>query len=237
MTKRILYDIMKEKNLQVNKMSEKIMKTVICPKCSEKSDAEIICSVNEKDMPDMKKSVLSDRFFKWKCPRCSFETQLFHPLLYNDIENGFMIYYIPQTKRRILADEKIEKEFADLDIKKRLVSNVSELKEKIALLDGHTDDMAMELAKHAVERIVEKTADMTVYEGYFLDMNKAENTVSFQFFVGAERHPYIQTTRLEVYRRSLDIVRQYFSETDKQDGFIRIDRDWAKEAFKIYKSK
>jgi len=219
-------------------MSEKILKTVECPKCSEKSDAEIICSVNEKYMPDMKKSVLSDRFFRWKCPRCSFETQLLHPLLYNDIENGFMVYYIPMTKRRVLADEKIEGEFSDLsDVKKRLVSNVSELKEKIAVFGENADDMAMELSKYAVERIVEKTSAQTVYEGYFLDMNKAENTVSFQFFVGSEKRPYIQTTRLEVYRRSLEIVKNYFYDTDKQDGFIKIDREWAKEAFKIYKSK
>ena len=198
-------------------MSEKILKTIICPKCSEKSETEIICSLNGKDVPDMKKSVLSDRFFKWKCPRCKFETQLLHPLLYNDMENGFMVYYIPNTKRDILVDEKIESEFSDLsDIKKRLVSNVSELKEKIALLDENVDDMAMELAKHAVERIVEKTANKTVYEGYFLEMSEEENTVSFQFFVGAERRPYIQTTRLEVYRRSLEIVRQYFSEMDYQ---------------------
>ena len=185
----------------------------------------------------MKKSVLSDRFFKWKCPRCKFETQLLHPLLYNDMENGFMVYYIPNTKRDILVDEKIESEFSDLsDIKKRLVSNVSELKEKIALLDENVDDMAMELAKHAVERIVEKTANKTVYEGYFLEMSEEENTVSFQFFVGAERRPYIQTTRLEVYRRSLEIVRRYFSDINSS-GFVKIDREWSKEAFKIYKSK
>ena len=218
-------------------MSEKIVKTIICPKCSEKSETEIICSVNGKDVPDMKKDVLSDKFFKWKCPRCRFETQLLHPLLYNDMENGFMVYYIPNTKRDILVDEKIESEFSDLsDIKKRLVSNVSELKEKIALLDENADDMAMELAKHAVERIVEKTANKTVYEGYFLEMSEEENTVSFQFFVGAERRPYIQTTRLEVYRRSLEIVRRYFSDINSS-GFVKIDREWSKEAFKIYKSK
>ena len=218
-------------------MSEKILKTVVCPKCAEKSETEIICSLNGKDVPDMKKSVLTDKFFQWKCPRCKFETQLLHPLLYNDMEKGFMVYYIPNTKRDILVDEKIESEFSDLsDIKKRLVSNVSELKEKIALLDENADDMAMELAKHAVERIVEKTANKTVYEGYFLEMSEEENTVSFQFFVGAERRPYIQTTRLEVYRRSLEIVRRYFSDINSS-GFVKIDREWSKEAFKIYKSK
>ena len=219
-------------------MSEKIIKTVTCPKCSEKSDVKLICSANSKSVPNIRKSVLSDSFFKWKCPKCNFRKQLLHPLLYNDIENKFMVYYIPQTKKRFLADEKIESEYADLsDIKKRLVSNVSELKEKIAILDSHNDDMAMELAKHAVARIVEKTANQKIAEGYFLEMNQEENTVSFQFFVGAEKRPYIQTTRLEVYHRSLELVKKHFADIDEHDGFIKIDSEWAKEAFRIYKSK
>ena len=202
-------------------MSEKIIKTVTCPKCSEKSDVKLICSANSKSVPNIRKSVLSDSFFKWKCPKCNFRKQLLHPLLYNDIENQFMVYYIPQTKKRFLADEKIESEYADLsDIKKRLVSNVSEL-----------------LAKHAVARIVEKTANQKIAEGYFLEMNQEENTVSFQFFVGAEKRPYIQTTRLEVYHRSLELVKKHFADIDEHDGFIKIDSEWAKEAFRIYKSK
>ena len=164
-------------------MSEKIMKTVTCPKCSEKSDVKLICSANSKSVPNIRKSVLSDSFFKWKCPKCSFEKQLLHPLLYNDLENRFMVYYIPQTKKRFLADEKIENEYPDLsDIKKRLVSNVSELKEKIAILDSRHDDMAMELAKHAVARIVEKTASQKIAEGYFLEMDQEENTMIWNMY-------------------------------------------------------
>ena len=109
--------------------------------------------------------------------------------------------------------------------------------EKIAILDSHNDDMAMELAKHAVARIVEKTANQKIAEGYFLEMNQEENTVSFQFFVGAEKRPYIQTTRLEVYHRSLELVKKHFADIDEHDGFVKIDSEWAKEAFRIYKSK
>ena len=219
-------------------MSEKIIKTVTCPKCSEKSDVKLICSANGKSVPNIKRTVLNDSFFKWKCPKCNFEKPLLHPFLYNDTENDFMVYYIPQTKKRFLADEKIEKEYADLsDIKKRLVSNVSELKEKIIILENHYNDMAIELAKHAVARIVEKTAAQTIAEGYFLEMDQAENTVSFQFFIGPEKRPYIQTTRFEVYNRSLELVKKQFADTDKHDGFIKIDSEWAKEAFRIYKNK
>ncbi len=218
-------------------MSEKVNKMIICPKCSKESETELICSMNGKSFPDMKKRIFEDKFFEWKCPKCGHESDLLHPLLYNDIENKFMVYYIPDTKRKVVVDEKLEKEFFELSyIKKRIVSGVNELKEKIAIFDFGADDMAVELAKYAVERIVEKSANMTVSSGYFLDMDRSENTISFQFFVGSENRPYIQTTRLEVYERSMGIVKKYFKGFGKQHGFIKIDREWAKEAWKIYKN-
>lgn len=218
-------------------MSEKINKMITCPKCSEKSEAELICSMNNKSFPDMKKIIFGDKFFEWQCPKCGFQSKLLHPLLYNDMEKRFMVYYIPDAKRKIIADEKLEKEFSELShIKKRLVSDVNEFREKIAILDAGADDMAVELAKYAVERIVEKSANKKVMSGYFLDMDKSENTISFHFFVGNENRPYIQTTRLEVYNRSVGIVKEYFEGFDKQSGFIKIDREWAKEAWKIYKN-
>ena len=218
-------------------MSEKVNKMIACPKCSEKSETELICSMNNKSFPDMKKRIFGDKFFEWKCSKCGFHGDLLHPLLYNDMKNKFMVYYIPDVKRKVIADEKLEKEFAECrDIKKRLVSGVNELKEKIAVLDAGADDMAVELAKYAVERIVEKSANRKVISGYFLDMDKSENTISFHFYVGNEKRPYIQTTRLEVYNRSMKIVKDYFEDFGKQPGFIKIDREWAKEAWKIYKN-
>ena len=123
------------------------------------------------------------------------------------------------------------------DVRKRIVPEINAMKEKIVLFESGINDMAVELTKLAVSEIVSKETGHNVYAGYFTDMNTEKNSISFQFFVGGERRSYIQSTRLEVYRRSLDIVKKNFSNVEKQAGFLNIGREWAKDSLDKYKTK
>lgn len=49
------------------------------------------------------------------------------------------------------------------------------------------------------------------------------------------RQAILQSTRLEVYKRSLEIVETYFKDEDNRQGFLTIDRRWAKEALGQYR--
>lgn len=239
MTNHLQYDIMSSiyEFYEVLKMSEKLNRYIPCPKCSQQSDTEIVCSMNTVSNPDIRKLVFEENIFRWKCPKCGFRKKLMHPFLYNDIENKFMIYYIPNVERRQLADDKTEKEFSELSyIKKRIVSDTNTMKEKIVIFEKGINDMAIELTKYAVSEVVAKSTGLSVSAGYFTDMDTEKNTVSFQFFVGADSRSYLQTTRLEVYNRSLDIVKKYFSNEEKRSGFLNIDRVWAKDALQKYKN-
>ena len=136
-----------------------------------------------------------------------------------------------------LPDEALDKQYTDIGfIRKRIVSNVNSLKEKIALFENGTNDMAVELAKYAVAEVVSKSTGKGVSEGYFTDMSEAENTISFQFFIGEDQRPYFQTTKYEVYARSLAIVKKCFPREERQGGFLNINRAWASAALKKYKS-
>lgn len=219
-------------------MSDFISKYVACPKCRQQSTVELLCSINTESEPNAHDMVFDDGFFRWKCKKCGFQTKLMHPLLYNDIKNKFMVYYIPKVERSRISDEKLEKEFAELSyIKKRLVSDVNSFKEKIILLENHYNDAAVELAKLAVSEVVAKSTGQNVYEGYCTEIDKSENIISFQFFIGGNRRSYLQTTRFDVYNRSMAIVKECFSDIDKKHtGFLNIDRSWAKEALRRYKN-
>ena len=218
-------------------MAEVINKYVTCPKCGQKTAVDIMCSVNSKSEPDVRDTLFDESFFRWKCKKCGFTTKLLHPLLYSDIDNRFMVYFIPNVERSQIIDEKLEKEFSDLsNIKKRVVPSINALKEKIALFENHYDDLAVELSKHAVAEVVAKSTGQNVYEGYCTEINKAENSITFQFFLGGDHRSYIQTTRYDVYHRSLAIVKENFSDVSKKKGFLNIDRAWAKEALRRYKN-
>ena len=217
-------------------MSEVISKYVNCPKCEQRSMTDFICSVNTESHPDVREKIFNESFFRWKCVKCGFTTKLLHPLLYSDIKRKFMVYYIPNVDRSQIVDEELEKEFSDLTgIRKRMVPTINAMKEKIALFEDGYDDMAVELAKLAVAEVVTKSTGQTVYGGFCTGISRAENTITFQFFLGGRRSSYLQTTRYDVYLRSLSIVKKCFSSVARKKGFLNIDQGWAKEALQRYK--
>ena len=217
-------------------MSEIVTKTVICPKCRQQTNTDIRISANTREEPNIRKMIMDETIFRWKCPKCGFSTRFQHPFLYNDIENKFMVYYIPQVERQKVVDIKLEEQFSELkDIKKRIVPDINTLKEKIVIFEQGLDDMALELTKLAVSEIVSKDTGHNVYSGYFTEIDEEKNTVSFQFFVGGDKRSYIQSTRLDIYRRSIGIVKKHFPKVDQQLGFLNIGRQWAKESLDNYK--
>lgn len=217
-------------------MAETITKHVVCPKCQQQSSTDILISANTIDNPDIRKMTFDETPFRWKCKKCGFSSRYQHPFLYSDIQRKFMIYYIPQVEREKVLDPKLEEEFRDLKaFRKRIVPDLNALKEKIIIFESNLDDLALELTKLAVSEVVAKETGHNVYYGYYTHMDEEKNTISFQFFVGGNRRSYIQSTRLEVYKRSLDIVKQHFPNENQKPGFLNIGREWAKKALETYK--
>lgn len=217
-------------------MSEKVKRNITCPKCGDIKETTLLCSVNASSLNDAHKLIFDDRFFEWTCEKCGETRQLLHPLLYNDIKNRTMVYYIPNVDRRQLVDDRLETEFPELnDVKKRVVPTVNALKEKLYIFDLGLDDMAVELTKLAVAELIAKSQKIHVTEGYLSAYDEEANTIGFEFFVGETGKPFLQSTRIEVYTRSLEIVQTYFADEDNRKGFIAIDRRWAKEALAQYR--
>lgn len=217
-------------------MSEIVIKSVACPKCRQQTNTEILISADTVNEPDIRKKVMDESIFRWKCVKCGFTTRFQHPFLYNDIENKFMIYYIPGVERQKVVDQKLEDSYSDLkNIKKRIVSDINALKEKIIIFEQGIDDKALELTKLAVSEIVSRDTGYNVYSGYYTGMDEEKGTVSFQFFVGGDKRSYIQSTRIDIYNRSAGIVKKHFPKVESQPGFLNIGRQWAKDSLDNYK--
>lgn len=218
-------------------MAEKILKSVSCPKCRRTNDTPILCSMNTTNDVELRASIFDDSIFYWHCHYCNYSAYMLHPLLYNNTEKRFMVYYIPHVDRRQVVDENLEREFSELStICKRVVPTINAFKEKILILEQDLDDMAMELTKLAVAEMIRKNTDATVHDGFFVELQPQNNSIGFQFFVGAEQKPYLQSTKMTVYHRSLEIVREFFPKEKIHRGFLNIDQRWAKDALQRYKS-
>lgn len=218
-------------------MSNVISKEVACPKCNEISNAHLYISINATNDPQFREDLLSEKLLRWKCDNCGYEGRFTYPLLYNDMKRRFMIYLIPQIDRFQLEDRKLEDDYRNLKgIVKRITPGFNSFKEKVFIFESGLDDMAVELTKIAISKIVAKKHNLPrVEEGYLSMYNRDTNTMGFTFFVSDSHEPYVQSVRLEVYAKSLRIVNEVCQNDKKLSGFIKIDREWAENTLFRYK--
>lgn len=217
--------------------NNKVNKAVVCPMCGELGKAEIFTSVNTTAHPELREKVLDGGLFSWECPSCNYVARLTYPILYNDMKNRFMVYFIPKIDRFQLCDKELEEKYNNLrNISKRIVPDFNSFKEKIFIFESGLDDMAVELTKVAISQTVSKKLDNAeISEGYLSMYDRESNTMGFTYFVGDERTPYVQTARLEIYGKSKDIVDRLTVKDRKLKGFIKIDREWAENVLYRYK--
>ena len=218
-------------------MSRKVTKSIVCPKCNETTQWDIYTSINAFTNPELRESVLDESLFKWRCSCCGHEARLTYPVLYNDMKNRFMVYLIPRIERFQLADRELEEEFKNLtNIKKRLVPDFNSFKEKVFIFESGLDDMAVEITKLAIsETIAKKQKLESVTEGYLSMYDRETNAMGFTFFLGEKKQPYVQSARLEIYGKSMSIVKDFAEKDKKMVGFLKIDREWAENVLFRYK--
>ena len=217
-------------------MSNTEMKKVSCPKCSHDNDVKIFKTVNATTDPQFKEALLSGKLFSFHCANCGYDAALRYPVLYNDMKNRFMVYYIPDIERDRITDEYLESEYGDLgDVTRRIVGSYNELKEKIHIFESGLDDRAMEIAKIALNDVVTKRTGETVTGGYFSKYSVVEGSIGFTFFIGENNEHLVQTTRIEIYQKSVEIANVYDNEPSSR-SFLLINREWAKNALFKYKN-
>lgn len=218
-------------------MSNVISKEVNCPKCGHTGSAHLYISINATNDPQFRDDLLSGKLLDYTCPSCGYQGRYTYPLLYNDMKRRFMVYLIPQIDRFQLEDRSLEEDYRNLKgIRKRITANFNALKEKIFIFESGLDDMAVELTKYAIAAMIAKKHDLSnVSEGYLSMYNRETNTIGFTYFIGEDNEPFVQSARLEIYRKSLKIVEAICANDKKLSGFIKIDREWAENTLFRYK--
>ena len=218
-------------------MSNVISKEVSCPKCSKSTSERLYISINATNDPRFREDFLSGKLLSFTCPHCGHQAQITYPLLYNDMKRRFMVYLIPDIDRFQLEDRSLEDDYRNLKgIRKRITADFNAAKEKIFIFESGLDDMAVELTKYAVAEMVAKKKGLSrISEGYLSQYNRETNTIGFTYFIGENNEPFVQAARLEIYRKSMNIVEAICANDKKLSGFIKIDREWAENTLFRYK--
>ncbi len=214
-------------------MSISELKTICCPKCTGQNKVVIYQSITPNEDMSLRRDLLNESIFLYKCTHCHYNAKLSYPVLYNDTKNRFLIYLIPNSEKQHITDRVLEKENSNVSpVDKRIVSTFNELKEKIILFEAGLDDMAIELTKIALRVEIKNNDKIDVLDAHFSIYDK--NQIGFTFFEKDTNTPIIKTTDLKVYKASKTIVKRLAKKELLANGFIRIDRLWGQEILYKY---
>ena len=76
-------------------MSTEIEKDIICPQCGESQKYRLYASINAKENPELKRRVLSETLFDWRCKRCNYFAAMAYSFLYTDPEGKYIVCVTP----------------------------------------------------------------------------------------------------------------------------------------------
>lgn len=218
-------------------MSLVINANIICKKCSKQSVNKLYASVNATVNKPLKKEIIKGSFFEWNCPCCGNKSVLIYPMLYHDVKKKYMIYLIPNKKRRYFDDVAIEEQYKGVDeINKRAVSSIAELQEKINILAQGLDDRIIEIAKHALVQSISNEYKTDNIKGYFNMLSREQNRISFVFYIGENKVPYNKSTKAELYDTSARVLHTVYGNNKLTKGFHTVDKQWAKETIEVYRN-
>ena len=208
-------------------MSTEISKDIICPQCGESQKYRLFASINAKENPELKRRVLDETLFDWRCTRCNYFAAMAYSFLYTDPDAGYIICVTPAGEGSVTEPTQEIQDFT-----KRSVHKLAELKEKILIFDAGFDDVAVELVKNALCTIIRKTYQVDRVHGYFSRVNNGE--MEFAIFLPRKYEPVYHSTKLEVYRQSQEVLRS-LDFVDPQ-GFAKVDSRLARKILEEYQN-
>ena len=118
------------------------------------------------------------------------------------------------------------------DIKKRIVTNIEELKEKVLILEAGLNDYATELVKVALTQVVTAKWGIAPEKSFYCGVDHDKNTIEYVFYLNEEEPPVYQGIKMDVYQASLQIVESIV--TEEPNAFLRIDNRVAKEILETH---
>ena len=211
-------------------MSTCFTKEIRCPSCAASKETAIWPGIDREQNEDLREQILNESLFLWKCPECGYEMQLIYPCMYQDRENRFVVFLEPNEKDPVFRTRGVE--LPD-GIRRRLVSSIEELKEKILIFEASLNDAAVELAKLGMENVVRTKKGLNPQRGYFCQADEVQNTIEFVFFFDEETEPLYQSTRLDIYRTTLHVVQSLRFDECSRD-FLLVKPDTAQLLLDAY---
>ena len=212
---------------------------VQCPVCGTTGEFEMWTSLNTQLNPEKKEQLLSGALFQYICPHCGKSFNIDYPMLYHQMEDQIMIYYVVQEEDIQMVEEQFRGEFGDVETEitkvlkddmnsylYRIVGSQRELMEKIRIFDAGKDDRIVELVKRIIsDSVADKNPELEDVNLYYLE-EEGES-----LFVAVNSKGVLGTVPIPngMYADMANGLREKLPDLRIRSEF-RIDRDWASKA-------
>lgn len=210
-----------------------------CPVCGTTGEFEMWTSLNTQLNPEKKEQLLSGALFQYICPHCGKSFNIDYPMLYHQMEDQIMIYYVVQEEDIQMVEEQFRGEFggAETEITKvlkedmnsylyRIVGSQRELMEKIRIFDAGKDDRVVELVKRIIsDAVADKNPELGDVNLYYLEEEGEP------LFVAVNSKGVVGTVPIPngMYEDMANGLQEKLPDLRSRSEF-RIDRDWASKA-------
>lgn len=212
-------------------MSMEHVEKIKCPACGAESDFVIWRSINTQLDPDTKEKVLSGELFRFKCPKCSEETNIVYDTLYHQMEDQIMISLVSDEENIDEATDSFDRiangslmpgvQLPESEYVLRIVRNQNQLREKVYIFNHGLDDRIIEVMKMVIlSRLMKKQPDIRVAE-MLLEINEGESEnfairmEDGQWGVVPFQHEFYETIKNDISGLD-DVPKEYI-----------VDRNWA----------
>lgn len=201
---------------------------VSCPACGKEGHYDHYSSANVTLNPDLKERILNNSLFTFECEHCGESALVETSCLYHDMNERLFFQLAPdadsdeQLKDLLqqISDVGVELSFANEGYRIRVVSSLSDLKEKIVISDAGLDDRIIELLKVYIEAMALEQAENESFAGVRF-LSREEDGLLFAVF-GEE--DFLGEANIPMHAYEEEKIRREFEDGD--DCYL-IDREWA----------
>ncbi len=149
-------------------MSDSVQKTIVCPHCGQKGEAQTWPVVDAFEDPEAADALLSGTLFDYTCAGCNTTFTLDFDVIYVDDYARGRVRYARRAEDRAdeerLVDEMPAPSYLDPDDDRpytsRIVDSRDALREKAALFRDGLDDRAVELIKASAFDLFESRGEV-----------------------------------------------------------------------------
>ena len=213
-------------------MSMERTESVTCPKCGNVSDFIVWSSLNADIDPDAQAQLIDGSIFHFTCPKCGCKTNVNYGMLYHDMSNRAMVYYVQEESidKTIAMIEDVNGKMDAFEqmlregYRTRIVTSQNSLREKALIFKCGLDDRVIELGKLFLIAHAGQQHPAAEFSNVFF--NESEGNYYFEF-IGEQ---YMQA---EFPRSFYEKIDEELSDRFPEENTFIVDLAWAKSVLGI----